>query len=194
MERDPLLDHEYDGIREYDNPTPGWWHLIFLGTVVFGLFYVIFWDLNPSTPTMHERHASATVHHLQLKFAGIGELQPDAPTIVAFMHNEEYLPIGRAVFKANCVSCHGNDGQGLVGPNLTDDAWKNVKAIEDIATVVANGAAGGAMPAWGRRLHPNEVVLVSSYVATLRGSKPGMAKQAEGDVIGPWPAFTPEGE
>ncbi|MFN9977437.1 MAG: cbb3-type cytochrome c oxidase N-terminal domain-containing protein, partial [Phycisphaerae bacterium] len=38
--RDHLSDHEYDGIREYDNPTPGWWHLIFIGSVFFSIMYV----------------------------------------------------------------------------------------------------------------------------------------------------------
>ena len=37
MAHDQLLDHEYDGIQEYDNPCPGWWHAIFLLTVLFSV-------------------------------------------------------------------------------------------------------------------------------------------------------------
>ena len=74
-----------------------------------------------------------------------------------------------SVFLTNCQSCHGPDGSGVVGPNLTDDYYKNVKKITDIAEVIKNGAAGGSMPAWKTRLHPNEVILMAAYVAGLRG-------------------------
>ncbi len=49
------------------------------------------------------------------------------------------------------------------------------------------GANAGAMPAWKNRLSTNELVLVASYVASLRGSNPAVAKTAEGNVIDPWP-------
>ena len=48
---DRLLEHEYDGIREYDNPTPTWWHLIFLSTAVFSVLYLIFFHLGPLVGT-----------------------------------------------------------------------------------------------------------------------------------------------
>ena len=71
--------------------------------------------------------------------------------------------------------------------NLCDDMWKNVYQIEDVTKMVANGAAGKAMPAWGARLHPNELVLVSCYVASLRGtSPPGPVRPPEGKAIPPW--------
>jgi cytochrome c oxidase cbb3-type subunit 3 len=73
-----------------------------------------------------------------------------------------------SVFLTNCQSCHGPDGSGLVGPNLTDDFYRNVNKITDIAEVIKNGAAGGSMPAWKTRLHPNEVILMAAYVAGLR--------------------------
>ena len=68
------------------------------------------------------------------------------------------------------------------GPNLTDDYYKNVKQITDIAEVIKNGAAGGSMPAWRTRLHPNEIVLMAAYVAGLRG-KNLRAAPPEGDKI-----------
>ncbi len=95
----------------------------------------------------------------------------------------------QTVYKTNCISCHGRDGEGKVGPNLTDDFYKNVSKIEDIARVINKGAGNGAMPAWATRIHPNEVVLVSAYVASLRGSTPaGEAKGPEGNQIPAWPA------
>ena len=92
------------------------------------------------------------------------------------------------VYKTNCVSCHGADGTGLVGPNLTDEYWKNVRKVEDIAKVISEGAANGAMPAWQNRLsHQNQIVLTAAYVASLRDSpKTGKPPVAEAKVIPPW--------
>jgi len=99
---------------------------------------------------------------------------------------KDWLAIGAAVFKTHCKSCHAENGQGLVGPNLTDDNYKNGKELIDIARVIENGAANGSMPAWKNRLVPNEVVLVSAYVANMRGQNLE-GRKAEGDVIAPWP-------
>jgi hypothetical protein len=70
---------------------------------------------------------------------------------------------------------------------LTDDHYKNVKQLIDIASVIEKGAANGSMPAWQNRLIPNEIVLVSSYVANMRG-KNLTGRPPEGEVIPPWPA------
>jgi len=103
------------------------------------------------------------------------------------MDDPQWMSYGQSVFSANCANCHGSAGGGGVGPNLTDEAYLNVKTITDIHTVIDQGANNGAMPAWGKRLHPNEIVLLSSYVASLRGKNlPG--KGVEGEVIPPWPA------
>jgi cytochrome c oxidase cbb3-type subunit 3 len=37
---DRMLEHEYDGIKEYDNPMPRWWLLTFAGTVIFSVIYL----------------------------------------------------------------------------------------------------------------------------------------------------------
>ena len=76
-----------------------------------------------------------------------------------YKDDADWMVYANSVFLTNCQSCHGPDGSGVVGPNLTDDYYKNVKKITDIAEVIKNGAAGGSMPAWQTRLHPNEVVL-----------------------------------
>ena len=86
------------------------------------------------------------------------------------------------------------DGGGLVGPNLCDEEYKNVKDIADILTVLQNGASAGAMPAWKNRLSTNELVLAASYVASLRGTNPPEPKAPEGRVIPPWPEAPPEEE
>jgi cytochrome c oxidase cbb3-type subunit 3 len=196
--KDELLDHEYDGIREFDNPCPAWWHLIFIGSVVFSVFYFVFFHFGPNVGTngwtVEESYEKAYSDNLQLQFAEIGELTVDEATILQFMKGpdpeaedaKDWLAIGAVVFKTHCKSCHADNGQGLVGPNLTDENYKNVKQLIDIARVIENGAANGSMPAWKNRLVPNEIVLVSAYVANMRGQNLE-GRKAEGDVIGPWP-------
>lgn len=186
-----LREHSYDDIQEYDNPLPGWWKWLFVGSIVFSVYYLMFYHMGVPGRSVHEEYDVAVADNLRLQFAEIGVLEPDPATISKYVHDQKWLLVGQSVFKSNCVSCHGSEGQGLVGPNLTDEFYKNVVRIEDIAKVVSEGAAGQAMPAWKNRLHPNELVLVSSYVASLRGKNvPG--KAAEGKEIAPWTAEAAE--
>jgi cytochrome c oxidase cbb3-type subunit 3 len=199
-----LTDHEYDGIREFDNPCPTWWHLVFFGTFVFSVIYFVYVHVGTSNWTVSETYNTALAENLKLRFAEIGELTSDEPTLVRYMGESDWLAIGKSVYQGQCKSCHGAEGEGLVGPNLTDDSYKNVKTLVDVARVVEEGAAAGSMPAWKNRLHPNETVLVSAYVASLRGLNipgPGDAiEQRDGNYkeIPPWPAVadlqTEEGE
>ncbi len=186
--RDELTDHSYDGIQEYDNPLPGWWTWLFVGTIAFCPVYWVYFHSGDPSRTVLAGYQQSVAANLKLQFAEIGELQPDRKTIVRYLDDPKWLVVGESTFQTHCTSCHGSHGEGKVGPNLTDDYWKNVKNIEDIAGVVKNGAANNAMPAWGNRLHPNEIVLVSAYVASLRGSAAGKGGKApEGNQIPPWP-------
>jgi cytochrome c oxidase cbb3-type subunit 3 len=82
----------------------------------------------------------------------------------------------------------------LVGPNLTDEYYKNVKQLIDVARVIQEGAANGSMPAWKSRLHPNEIVMVAAYVANLRGKNLKGPRGQEGQAIPPWPAAPQQGQ
>ncbi|MFI4915361.1 MAG: cbb3-type cytochrome c oxidase N-terminal domain-containing protein [Phycisphaerales bacterium JB060] len=181
-----IRGHEYDGIMEYDNPTPLWWHLIWLGSMLFSVVYFFVSLESPWFVHQTDRLERAQVAEIERLFADLGDLEADEETIVSLMGDAQWMRFGASVFSANCTSCHGSSGGGGVGPNLTDDAYINVRTITDIHSVIEDGAANGAMPAWGNRLHPNEVVLLSSYVASLRGNNLA-TKGPEGEVIPPWP-------
>ena len=187
VQEELLSSHNYDGIQEYDNPTPGWWNWLFIGSIVFTPIYVL-WFHSPVAPrTLEKQYEDAYAANMKLQFGEIGTLEPTRANIVKYMHDEKWLGVGAATFATNCKSCHGAEGEGISAPNMTDDYYKNIKNIEDIAKVVHDGANNGAMPAWGNRLHPNEIVLVASYVASLRGeNKPG--RDPEGTKLEePWP-------
>lgn len=183
-----LTGHTYDGIQEYDNPTPRWWELLFVASIVFSPIYAIWFHAPLQGRTIADQYQASLAANMRLQFGEIGDLTPDEATILKYMKEPQWLQVGEATFKTNCVSCHGNEGIGISGPNLTDDHYLNVKSIEDIAKVIRDGAKNGAMPAWGNRLHPNEVVLAAAYVASLRGKNLSGARLAEGDVIAPWPS------
>jgi cytochrome c oxidase cbb3-type subunit 3 len=190
MPQDQLLDHEYDGIQEYDNPCPGWWHAIFWLTVVFSAAYFLFFHVGYNGWTVAEAWQTAAAEDQKKLFGTMGDLHNNPATILTYMDDTKWMNYAKNVFLANCQSCHGPDGGGVVGPNLTDDYYKNVNKITDIAEVVKNGAAGGSMPAWKTRLHPNEVILMAAYVARLRG-KPvnGQCRPPEGKPIERWPTL-----
>lgn len=189
MPHDPkVLDHEYDGIQEFDNPTPGWWHFLFYLFIVFSFFYtVLAFAGSPYLKSPEDKHQIEKIAAQKKKFETLPDLQPDAMTIASYSKSDPWMDYAASVFAGNCVLCHGAEGGGAVGPNLTDEFGKSVKTIEDIHMVIQNGAAAGAMPAWGQRLHPKDVILLSSYVAKLRGTSPMVGIAPDGEQMEPWP-------
>lgn len=183
-----LGNHEYDGIRELDNPTPGWWHLIFLATVAYSVAYVAFWHVSPAGYTSEEAVASAQEEEYRAIFGTLGELKPDDATIMQLAGDPRMVGVGRGIFESNCTACHARDGGGINGANLCDDYYRNVRTPADLYRVISEGAANGAMPPWKNSFSPNHRVVLAAYVATLRGTRPANARAPEGEVIAPWPA------
>jgi cytochrome c oxidase cbb3-type subunit 3 len=181
------MDHEYDGIQEYDNPMPEWWVALFIVTVIFSVFYAVYYFAPMPERALHATYAVSVDEDLKLQFAQIGTLKNTPEALAAYIRREELVEMGQRIFRSNCVSCHAAEGQGLIGPNLTDNVYKNIKKIEDIAVVIDKGANNGAMPAWGDRLVPNEVILSAIYVASIRGKNLTSTRPAEGVEIPPWP-------
>jgi cytochrome c oxidase cbb3-type subunit 3 len=187
-----LTSHNYDGIQEYDNPTPTWWTSIFLLTIGFSALYMFATLITGRQMSAEAFYEADYTESLKAQYGTLGELKPDADTLVKFAHDEKWVKVGGSIFQSNCVSCHGSDASGGAGPNLTDQTFVHIRTITDIADVITHGRANGAMPAWGQRLLPVEQVLVSSYVASLRGKNlPSAAgRPAEGQTIAPWPEPT----
>jgi len=188
MPNEKLTDHSYDGIMEYDNPLPGWWTYLFIASIIFAPAYWAYFHLGEGR-SIHDDYQKHMASVFELRFDEIGELEADRETILKYMNDDpKWLAVGKVVYDANCVSCHSADGSGLVGPNLTDEHWKNVEKLEDIAKVIEEGAANGAMPAWKTRLsHKNQIVLTAAYVASLRAN-PIKGKEPEGEIIPAWDA------
>ncbi|MEM6854456.1 MAG: cbb3-type cytochrome c oxidase N-terminal domain-containing protein [Planctomycetota bacterium] len=188
---DPLTGHNYDGIQEYDNPTPGWWTWLFVGSILFAPLYLIVAAGAPVLFGYDESYEAAKTSAMMEQFATLGELTPNEITLARFADNPTaedaaWLGAGQSIFQANCAACHGSNGAGVSAPNLTDDHYLNLDDATGIITVINKGAKNGAMPPWEGKLLPNEVVLVSAYVASLRGQNLPSPRAAEGEVIPPF--------
>ena len=137
-----LLEHNYDGIQEYDNPTPGWWHLIFWGTIIWSVIYVVVWHLPPLIPTRVERLEATETKAVQKQFAALMTIDDNMEKIRTIMGDENWLAQGQSVFSGTCTLCHGQNGEGLIGPNLTDEFYKNLVDLDGMVNVVTNGVEG----------------------------------------------------
>ena len=184
----PALTSDYDGIQEYTNPIPKWWKSIFLSTIAIAPFYALVFHSGAPGSTQIERFQAAMDANTRKQYEEIGNLASDEATMIAYLQQPKWVAVGGSIFKANCVSCHAAEGGGNVGPNLCDDSYKHIKQLPDIIKIVNEGAGAGVMPAWAKRLsHPNDAVLVSVYVASLRGSTPQNPKGPDGSPIPAWP-------
>ena len=179
-----LLSHSYDGIQEYDNPTPGWWKWIFLATVIWSVLYVIWYHAGGPGKSIHEEYAVAMADY-EAQYAGSGpNVTPEA--LAQLADDPEALAAGKQVFDTNCASCHTTEGKGLVGPNLTDDYQIHGSTRMDIYQTIHDGVPAKGMIPWGPALPPDQVAAVAAYVSTLRHSNVAGGKAPEGDKVEPF--------
>jgi cytochrome c oxidase cbb3-type subunit 3 len=190
---DMLMDHEYDGIREYDNPLPRWWTWLFVLSIIFSLVYVGYYHIGIG-PTIHDKYQAEVAAHVARLLEQLGDIQADNATILEYSRNTEWMTATGGMFVGNCAQCHAPDGGGNIGPNLTDGHFINVKEPKDLFTVITEGVAGKGMQAWKDRLSEPQRILLAAYVASLRGTTPSRGKAAEGSRIPEWETFeTPAG-
>ena len=176
--------HELDGIKEYDNPMPGWLMAIWWGSLVFAAAYLGFYALSFGEGTMEAEYRGAAQTELatiQAHFDANPLVPPSPQDLLAGAKDPAVLDVGGARFTRSCAACHGERAQGLIGPNLTDDRWIHGGSVEQIFQSVAKGWPAKGMPPWGRAMKPDELAAVVSYVRSLQGSAPPNAKPAEGD-------------
>ena len=124
-EKDELLSHNYDGIQEYDNDLPRWWIALFWLTIGYGVFYAWYLHMGPGLD-QHETLAKE-MQEIAEQRAKVEQAQPKpADTglhLAALLKDAAAIAKGKSVYDAKCMACHAAQGQGLVGPNLTDDYW-----------------------------------------------------------------------
>lgn len=182
QEKDLLIDHEFDGIKELDNPVPGWFNFLFYGSIVVGVMYFITYHVADWGPSQEQEYAT------EMKKAEEDQklyLSKSANKIdensVAISTEAPVISGGKAVYDANCVACHGDKGQGTVGPNLADEYWLHGGKINNVFKTIKYGVPDKGMISWEKTLSPKQISEVSNYIMSLKGTNPANAKAAQGD-------------
>lgn len=175
--------HDWDGLKELNNPAPRWWLWVFYATVIFSIGY---WYVYPTWPTLsgHSAGSKNWTEYAELKESQ-GEITAmrakyegrfASASLQDIKNDKElyaYAVAGGAVaFKNNCAACHGSGGQGGKGyPNLNDDEWLWGGTLDEIYTTIRYGAHNdnpnthnGGMPTWKDILKPEEIEAAASYV------------------------------
>lgn len=181
--------HEWDGIKELDNPMPRWWLWVFYATIVWAVGYAVAypaWPLINSATSGLLGYSSRAEMRAQLdaiEAEKSGYLAAIADSSMDEILADDALytfavSAGAAAFRVNCVQCHGTGAQGSAGyPNLNDDVWIWGGTAEDIRQTIAHGVRFeqdddtrfSEMPAFGDMLDTSEINQVATFVASLSG-------------------------
>jgi cytochrome c oxidase cbb3-type subunit 3 len=183
-ESELILDEDFDGISELDNPTPPWFNFIFYTTIIVAALYLLNYhvlkigNLQASEYTVEVTEAKASVDaYLKKTGNAIDENN------VALLTDKAGIEEGKKLFEANtCVTCHKIDGGGLVGPNLTDEYWIHGGDIKSIFKTIKYGVTAKGMTAWQNAFTGKQIQAVASYVKSLRGTKPAEPRAPQGDL------------
>lgn len=182
-EKELLLEHDYDGIKELDNELPPWWVGLFYASVVFAVVYMLRYHVFDGENQIQEYEKSMVAAR-----EAVEEYKKNAPDLltvdnVVMLTDAGDIAKGKDIYEMKCAVCHKPDGGGSIGPNLTDDHWILGGSIQDIFhTISEGGRAGKGMIPWKADLNPTDIARVSSYIKTLHGTNPADAKEAEGDL------------
>ncbi len=184
-EKDQLIqDHEYDGIRELNNPLPGWWLMTFYITIIFAVIYFVYYQFMGGPTSDQELASKMSVIREEQEVAEEAAGEKTEADYLALVTNQEVIEKGKAEFMVKCMPCHGDKGQGLIGPNLTDDYWIHGDGtISAVLTVMNSGVPDKGMPPWKGVIPPDLMEDVAVYVYTLHGTNPPGAKEPQGVQI-----------
>ncbi|ESR26439.1 cytochrome-c oxidase, cbb3-type subunit III [Lutibaculum baratangense] len=188
-----MTGHEWDGLRELNNPLPRWWLWTFYVTCAWA---VVYWVLMPSWPLLDDYLRGVRGHSQRaVVMEEVAALQAQRATAGAGLQEVSLEEIqqtpdllqfamanGAAAFGDNCAACHGSGGQGATGyPNLNDDVWLWGGTLDEIHQTLLYGIRAehdetrmGDMPAFGRDgiLNRQEIRATANHVLTLSGQEP----------------------
>jgi len=183
--------HEYDGIRELDNKLPRWWVYLFYATIIFSIVYLLGYHVTDWWPLQEMEYANEMAVVADLKKAN-PEPVADLSTMVPMTAAAD-LTAGEDTYKKICSTCHGQKGEGLVGPNFTDPYWIHGDSttqsisIKNLYNVVITGVIEKGMLSYKDQLSPIQIQQVLSFILTFQGTSPPNQKAPQGikyDKIG----------
>lgn len=195
--------HEWDGIKELDNPMPRWWLWTWYATIFWSLLYVIAYPAWPLISSSTEgmlgwsSRGAFWAENTQINKERQGIIDQinakDVHEILADENLRQYaIAGGAAAFRVNCVQCHGSGAQGAPGyPNLNDDDWLWGGSVDDILATIRHGVRStddeetrvSEMPAFADVLEPQQIRDVAAYVVSLSGTPHNPAMIPDGKQV-----------
>ncbi|MBL7801367.1 MAG: c-type cytochrome [Chitinophagales bacterium] len=179
-EKDIQMDHEYDGIHELDNNLPPWWKYSFYVSIVWSILYLGYYHLGDgelSIPAYEREMELAKIEKAEIAKTMASKVDESNVT----MADASGIADGATIYKSNCAACHGNAGEGNVGPNLTDKFWLHGGDMTSIYKTVKVGWPAKGMKSWEAELSPVQMKNVASYIKSLAGTNPANAKAPQGE-------------
>lgn len=176
------LEESHDGITELDNRVPPWFNYLFGGTIIFAAIYMIDYHVMGSSPLPRAEYAqelAAADISRRVRIAAEGSINEDALEPLA---DDASIRAGHEKFSKNCVTCHGANGGGIVGPNLTDQYWIMGGGIKNVYATIKNGVPQKGMISWKLVFTPKEIQQIASFILTLQGTNPVNGKKPEGTL------------
>lgn len=173
---DHIDTHEYDGIKELNNPSPLWVILLFFATIAFSGFYAVKYFGFPNNGMDQTSEYLASVEEQKMKMnsdEGSGANQSDA----------EMIAEGEKIYaEKGCIACHGAKGEGnAIGPNLTDNFTLHGCRIDEIKKVIKEGVPEKGMTPFKSTLSEKQIGQLAVFISKkLVGSNPTNPKAAQG--------------
>lgn len=182
-----VMEHKFDGIAELNNPTPAWFMVLFYVTIIFAAGYLLNYHVLGYGKMQEEEYVAELAQAAEDKVAFLAN-----PVNAASAVNENnivqntdaaVIQSGAALYINRCTPCHGEHGEGLVGPNITDEYWLHGGTVQDIFKTIKYGVPEKGMIAWEKSLSAQQISDLTNYILSLQGTKPAGAKAAQGEKL-----------
>jgi cytochrome c oxidase cbb3-type subunit 3 len=169
-QEDPVRHHVFDGIAEYDRRLPNWWLLTFYGAIVFAIFYWLDRQIFAEGDDASQlRQELSRIEAVKLASAG----SRDDASLWKMSRNPAFVLAGANTFKTTCVSCHGAELKGGVGPNLVDTTWIHGNTPLQVLATIENGVPAKGMPAWGPLLGTKKANELAAFILSHHAAPAG---------------------
>jgi cytochrome c oxidase cbb3-type subunit 3 len=181
-EADVLLDHDYDGIKELDNALPPWWKYGFYVTIVVAFIYIFNFHVSGTGKNPEQEYAAemeAGKKQEEIYKAKTKDLVDENKVTLS---DASGISAGKGLYTQSCVACHGANGEGGIGPNLTDEYWIHGGSLNDIYKTIKIGYPEKGMQSWQSMYSPVQIKELTSYVRSLLGTKPANPKNPQGNL------------
>lgn len=154
---------------------------MFYFTIIFSVIYVLRYHVTGWGVLQHEEY-DIEMADAKLKYSKPGNGSMLDASTVTLLTDEASMAAGKVIYDNQCAVCHLAEGQGLVGPNMTDEYWIHGCDISDLYNIIVVGVPEKGMISWESQLPPVQIQQVASFILSLQGTDPPNPKEPQGEV------------